>query len=42
MTLQVDAWVQRYLSETKEKVTDALFVMVALDEAGKPKPVPDA
>ncbi|OQM76888.1 acyl-CoA thioesterase [Manganibacter manganicus] len=40
MTLTVEAWAQRYLSELMEKVTHAEFVMVALDESGKPKPVP--
>ncbi|MDF8354595.1 acyl-CoA thioesterase [Ensifer adhaerens] len=40
MTLKVEAWAQRYLSHLMEKVTDAIFVMVALDENGKPKPVP--
>ncbi|OJF93515.1 acyl-CoA thioesterase [Pararhizobium antarcticum] len=41
MTLKVEAWAQRYLSDRMDKVTDALFVMVALDEDGKPKAVPD-
>ena len=40
MTLKVEAWAQRYLSDLMEKVTDADFVMVALDAAGKPKPIP--
>jgi acyl-CoA thioesterase YciA len=40
MTLKVEAWAQRYLSDRMDKVTDALFVMVALDETGHPKPVP--
>ncbi|OBZ93796.1 acyl-CoA hydrolase [Pararhizobium polonicum] len=40
ITLKVEAWAQRYLSDRMDKVTDALFVMVALDEAGHPKPVP--
>ena len=40
MTLKVEAWAQRYLSDLMEKVTDADFVMVALDKDGKPKPVP--
>lgn len=40
MTLQVDAWVQRYLTQAVEKVTDAKIVMVALDEDGNPKPIP--
>lgn len=40
MTLKVEAWAQRYLTDLMEKVTDADFVMVALDEHGSPKPVP--
>lgn len=40
MTLKIEAWAQRYLSDRMDKVTDALFVMVALDRAGKPTPVP--
>jgi acyl-CoA thioesterase YciA len=40
MTLTVEAWAQRYLSELMEKVTHAEFVMVALDGEGKPKLVP--
>lgn len=40
MTLTVEAWAQRYLSHVIEKVTDAEFVMVALDSDGKPTPVP--
>ena len=40
MTLKVEVWAQRYLSHLMERVTDADFVMVALDAEGKPKPVP--
>ena len=40
MVLKVEAWAQRYLSDLMEKVTHADFVMVALDDTGKPKPVP--
>jgi len=40
MTLQVEAWAQRYLQDLMEKVTDADFIMVALDQDGKPKAVP--
>ena len=40
MTLEVEAWAQRYLSDVMEKVTHAEFVMVALDQNGKPTPVP--
>jgi acyl-CoA thioesterase YciA len=41
ITLKVEAWAQRYLSDRMDKVTDALFIMVALDENGKPKAVPE-
>lgn len=40
MTLSLEAWAQRYLSDVMEKVTHADFVMVALDEQGKPAPIP--
>ncbi|QDZ02001.1 acyl-CoA thioesterase [Nitratireductor mangrovi] len=40
MVLKVEAWAQRYLSDLMEKVTDADFIMVALDGQGKPTPVP--
>lgn len=40
MTLRVEAWAQRYLSHQREEVTDAEFIMVALDATGKPTPVP--
>lgn len=40
MTLHVEAWAQRYLTDLKERVTQAEFVMVALDRGGHPTPVP--
>ena len=40
ITLKVEAWAQRYLSQVMERVTYADFVMVALDKDGKPTPVP--
>ena len=40
MTLLVEAWAQRYLTTRREMVTQARFVMVALDAMGKPMPVP--
>jgi acyl-CoA thioesterase YciA len=40
MTLKVEVWAQRYLSHLMERVTDADFVMVALDQDGRPTPVP--
>ena len=40
ITLRVEAWAQRYLTDHMEKVTAATFIMVALDQGGQPKPVP--
>lgn len=40
MTLKVETWAQRYLTHVMEKVTEATFVMVALNADGKPTPVP--
>jgi acyl-CoA thioesterase YciA len=40
ITLNVEVWAQRYLSDRMEKVTNAIFIMVALDKDGKPTPVP--
>ncbi|MGB3814338.1 MAG: acyl-CoA thioesterase [Shinella sp.] len=40
ITLIVEAWAQRYLTTTLEKVTAGTFVMVALDQNGHPTPVP--
>lgn len=39
ITFRVEAWAIRYLSHEMELVTHAEFVMVALDENGKPKTV---
>jgi len=41
ITLAVEAWAQRYLTTTVEKVTAATFIMVALDRDGRPSPVPE-
>jgi acyl-CoA thioesterase YciA len=40
MTIEVEAWAQRYLTRNKVKVTDADFVMVAVDADGTPREVP--
>jgi acyl-CoA thioesterase YciA len=40
ITLQVEAWAHRARHRTLEKVTAGTFIMVALDEDGKPSPVP--
>lgn len=40
ITLNVEAWAQRYMTHEKVKVTDASFTMVAVDENGTPRRVP--
>ena len=41
MVLHLQAWAQRYLKHgQREMVTEADFVMVALDGEGKPTPIP--
>ncbi|GGA70495.1 acyl-CoA thioesterase [Nitratireductor aestuarii] len=41
ITLKVEAWVRRYLTQELENVTSAEFVMVALDAMGRPTPIPE-
>jgi len=41
LTMNVEAWAQRYLSDLMEKVTYATFIMVAFDEDGQPTPIPE-
>ncbi|MFK4823605.1 acyl-CoA thioesterase [Paenochrobactrum sp. BZR 588] len=41
VTLKVETWAQRYLSQQMDLVTHGEFVMVALDSDGKPTPVGD-
>ena len=38
--VHVEAFARRHLSDTREKVTDATFRFVAIDEDGKPRAVP--
>ena len=42
MKLNVEAWAQRFRTHTMEKVTTAIFTFVAIDDAGKTRPVPPA
>lgn len=39
ITLRIEAWARRHYDQTREQVTDAVFVMVALDSDGKPRAV---
>ena len=38
--LKIEAWARRYLTSERVKVTEGVFVMVALDDDGHPTPVP--
>lgn len=40
MGLQVEAWVLRNRQSNREKVTEGLFTFVAIDDTGRPRPVP--
>jgi acyl-CoA thioesterase YciA len=40
MKLHIEAWARRFRTNTREKVTDAFFTFVAIDENGRPRPVP--
>ncbi|MDE2515562.1 MAG: acyl-CoA thioesterase [Rhodospirillales bacterium] len=42
ITLAVEAWVLRRGQEARTRVTAAEFVLVAVDAAGQPRPVPPA
>lgn len=40
--IHVEAWAQRFMTNCMELVTDAEFTFVAIDDEGKPRPVPPA
>ncbi|MEM1046724.1 MAG: acyl-CoA thioesterase [Pseudomonadota bacterium] len=40
MGLHIEAWILRNPAQERKKVTEALFTFVAIDEAGRPRPVP--
>ena len=40
MKIHIEAWARRFRTHTREKVTDAVFTFVAVDENGRPRPVP--
>ena len=39
MAIHVEAWARRFLTRAEEKVTDARFTFVAIDDFGRPRPV---
>lgn len=38
--IHIEAWARRFRAHAREKVTDATFTFVAIDENGRPRPVP--
>ncbi|MEN5081228.1 acyl-CoA thioesterase [Bosea sp. TWI1241] len=42
MKIQVEAWAKRFRTSVHEKVTDATFTFVAIDDEGRPRPVDPA
>ncbi|MBB4197916.1 acyl-CoA thioesterase [Rhodoblastus sphagnicola] len=42
MKIHIEAWVNRFITNRLEKVTDAIFTFVAIDEQGRPRPIPRA
>lgn len=40
MRIHIEAWAQRFREHLREKVTDATFTFVAIDDLGKPRPIP--
>lgn len=39
ITLKIEAWTRRYSQQSREKVTEAVFIMVAVDDDGTPRAV---
>ena len=39
--IHIEAWARRWRTHDREKVTDATFTYVAIDEDGRPRPVSD-
>lgn len=40
MKIHIEAWAQRFLTAKREKVTDATFTFVAVDDDGRPRVIP--
>lgn len=40
MKIHIEAWARRFRTHHREKVTDATFTFVAIDDEGRPRPVP--
>jgi acyl-CoA thioesterase YciA len=42
MKIHIEAWARRFQNRQREKVTDASFTFVAIDDDGRPRPIPAA
>jgi acyl-CoA thioesterase YciA len=42
MRIQIEAWARRFRTQTREKVTVGVFTFVAIDDEGRPRPIPPA
>ena len=40
MKIRMEAWAQRFQTTVRDKVTDATFTFVAVDDTGRPRPIP--
>jgi acyl-CoA thioesterase YciA len=40
LKIQIEAWAIRFQTRDREKVTEATFTFVAIDDDGRPRPVP--
>ena len=40
MKIHVEAWAERFITHQREKVTDATFTFVAIDDNGRPRVIP--
>ena len=41
MRIGVEAWARRFRTQARDKVTAATFTFVAIDDEGRPRPVPE-
>jgi len=40
MKIHIEAWAQRFQTHDRDKVTDATFTFVHIDDDGRPRPIP--
>ncbi len=40
MKIHLEAWARRFITNERVKVTDATFTFVAIDDDGRPRPIP--